>query len=45
VWHYATSPLYTAAERALDIAVAASAVPNAVTDAAFAELRRHWSDE
>jgi alkylhydroperoxidase family enzyme len=46
VWDYATSPLYDPAERtALDIAVMASAVPNAVTDAAFAALRRHWSEE
>lgn len=46
VWSYRTSPLYTAAERAaLDVAVAAGCVPNAVTDEMFAELRRHWSDE
>jgi alkylhydroperoxidase family enzyme len=46
VWDYATSPLYNEAERAaLDIAVVASAVPNTVTDAAFAALRRHWSEE
>jgi alkylhydroperoxidase family enzyme len=46
VWNYATSPLYHPAERAaLDVAVMASAVPNAVTDAAFAALRRHWSEE
>jgi alkylhydroperoxidase family enzyme len=46
VWDYAASPLYDAAERtALDIAVAASRVPNAVTDAAFTALRRHWSEE
>jgi uncharacterized peroxidase-related enzyme len=46
VWDYQTSPLFSAAERAaLDIAVAAGCVPNAVTDAMFIELRRHWSDE
>jgi alkylhydroperoxidase family enzyme len=46
VWDYATSPLYDPAERAaLDVAVMASAVPSAVTDAAFAALRRHWSEE
>jgi alkylhydroperoxidase family enzyme len=46
VWDYATSPRYDAAERAaLDLAVAASRVPNAVTDATFAALRRHWSEE
>jgi alkylhydroperoxidase family enzyme len=45
-WDYRTSPLYSQAERvALDVAVAAASVPNAVTDAMFAELRSHWSDE
>jgi alkylhydroperoxidase family enzyme len=43
---YQTSPLYSAAEKAaLDLAVAASALPNAVTDALFDRLRKHWSDE
>lgn len=46
VWEYQSSPLFTDAERiALDFAVAASAVPNAVDDELFARLRRHWSDE
>jgi uncharacterized peroxidase-related enzyme len=46
VWDYQTSPLFSAAERAaLEVAVAAGCVPNAVTDAMFIELRRHWSDE
>jgi uncharacterized peroxidase-related enzyme len=46
VWDYQTSPLFSAAERAaLDVAVAAGCVPNAVTDAMFIELRTHWSDE
>ena len=46
VWSYQTSPLFTAAERAaLDVAVAAGCVPNAVTDEMFLELRKHWSDE
>jgi uncharacterized peroxidase-related enzyme len=46
VWSYQTSPLFTPAERAaLDVAVAAGAVPNAVTDAMFTELRKHWTDE
>ncbi|MGZ5866603.1 MAG: carboxymuconolactone decarboxylase family protein, partial [Xanthobacteraceae bacterium] len=36
----------SAAEKAaLDLAVAASSAPNAVTDAMFAELRKHWSEE
>ncbi|MGZ3411087.1 MAG: carboxymuconolactone decarboxylase family protein [Xanthobacteraceae bacterium] len=43
---YRNSPLYSAAEKAaLDLAVAASSAPNAVTDAMFAELRKHWSEE
>jgi uncharacterized peroxidase-related enzyme len=46
VWDYKTSPLFTPAERAaLDIAVAAGSVPNAVTDEMFTELSKHWSDE
>lgn len=46
VWDYQTSPLFSQAERAaLDFAVAAAQVPNAVTDDQFAELRKHWSEE
>jgi uncharacterized peroxidase-related enzyme len=46
VWDYQVSPLYSAAERAaLDLAVAASAVPNAATDEMFLELRKHWTEE
>ena len=46
VWEYKTSPLFSDAERvALDVAVAAGCVPNAVTDEMFAEMRQHWSDE
>jgi uncharacterized peroxidase-related enzyme len=46
VWDYQVSPLYSAAERAaLDLAVAASAVPNAATDEMFRELRKHWTEE
>lgn len=46
VREYRTSPLFTAAERtAFDLAVAASAAPNAVSDAIFAELRKFWSEE
>ena len=45
VWHYASSPLYSPAERAaLDFALAAASQPNAVDDAIFAELQRHWSE-
>jgi len=46
VWEYRTSPLYTEAERvALDFALAASAVPNDVTDEMFAQMRKHWTEE
>ncbi len=46
IWTYQTSSLFSAAERAaLDVAVAAGCVPNAVTDDMFLELRRHWTDE
>ena len=45
VWEYNTSLLFTEAERiALDVALAAGVVPNAVTDEMFAKLREHWSD-
>jgi len=43
---FAASPLFTPAERAaLAIAAAAGRAPNAVTDAMFAELRRHWNED
>jgi hypothetical protein len=46
VWDYQTSPLFTPAERAaLDVAVAAGCVPNAVTDEMFLELKKHWTEE
>lgn len=45
VWEYQTSDLYTEAERAaLDLAVAASSVPNAVTDEVFGEVERFWDE-
>jgi uncharacterized peroxidase-related enzyme len=45
VWTYATSPLFTAAERAaLDYARAAASVPNDVTAEVADALRRHWDD-
>jgi len=45
IWDYRTSPLYTEAERAaLDFALAAGAVPNAVDKELFARLREHWSE-
>lgn len=45
MWTYRTSALYSERERvALDFALAAAAQPNEVTDAQFAQLRRHWTD-
>ena len=45
VWTYASSPLFTEAERvALDFALAAAAQPNAVTDELFERLRMRWSE-
>lgn len=45
VWEYRTSPLFSEAERvALDFALAAASVPNDVTDAMLAEMRKHWSE-
>jgi uncharacterized peroxidase-related enzyme len=45
VWTYASSPLFTAAERAaLDFALAAAAQPNAMTDALFAATQVYWTD-
>jgi alkylhydroperoxidase family enzyme len=43
---FAGNAEFTAAEKsALALAVAASAVPNGVTDAMFADLRAHWGEE
>lgn len=45
IWNYATSPVFTDAERAaFDFAVAAASVPNAVTDDVAAALKRHWDE-
>jgi alkylhydroperoxidase family enzyme len=42
---FADSPLFSPAEKAaLAVAAAAGRAPNAVTDAMFAELRRHWNE-
>ncbi len=46
LWEYRTSPLFSEAERAaLDFALAAASVPNAVDVAIAAPLKRHWSEE
>ena len=45
VWDFRTSALYSEAEKvALDFAIAAAGQPNGVTDAMFADMRRHWSE-
>lgn len=46
VFEYETSDLYTEAERAaLDYALAAGSVPNAVTQNVFDRMRASWSEE
>lgn len=45
IWDYQSSDLFDDAERAaLDFALAASAIPNAVTDDHFTALRRHFDE-
>lgn len=45
IWDYATSSLFSPAERAaFDFAVAAAHVPNGVTDQIADELKRHWNE-
>ena len=45
IWEFETSDLFSDAERAaLRFAQAASSVPNMVTDADFAELKKHFTD-
>jgi uncharacterized peroxidase-related enzyme len=45
IWDYQTSSLYSDAERAaLDVAVAAGCVPNAVSDEMFDKLKKHWNE-
>ena len=46
IWDYQSSPHYTDAERvALDFAMAAGSVPNAVDAELFARMQQHWSEE
>jgi alkylhydroperoxidase family enzyme len=46
IWEYQTSPLYTEAERvALDFAMAAGAVPNAVDAELFSRMKQHWNED
>jgi uncharacterized peroxidase-related enzyme len=44
IWEYRTHPAFSAAERAaLDLAIAASQVPNAVDDTIAENMRQHWT--
>jgi len=46
IWDYRESPLYNEAERAaLDFALAAGAVPNAVDEAIIDRMKAHWSEQ
>ena len=46
VWEYRESPLYSEAERvALDFALAAGSVPNAVDAELMARMKEHWNEE
>jgi alkylhydroperoxidase family enzyme len=46
IWEYQWSPLYSEAERAaLDFAMAAGSVPNAVDAELFSRLKEHWTDD
>ncbi len=46
VWEYASSPLYSDAERAaLDYALAAGSVPNGVDQTIFDRLKKHWNEQ
>ena len=45
IWEYKTYPAFTDAERAVfDLAIAASSVPNAVTDEISENMRKHWDE-
>jgi len=46
IWEYQTSEWYSPAERvALDFALAAGSVPNAVTADLFAKMRDYWTEQ
>lgn len=45
IWEYKSHPTFTAAERAaFDFAIAASSIPNAVSDEIAGNLRRYWDE-
>jgi alkylhydroperoxidase family enzyme len=46
MWEYQKSPLYSEAEKAaLDFALAAGSVPNAVDEALMARMKAHWTED
>jgi alkylhydroperoxidase family enzyme len=46
IWEYGESPMYSEAERvALDFALAAGAVPNAVDAALMERMKAHWTEQ
>jgi len=46
IWEYQESPLYSEAERvALEYALAAGSVPNAVDAELMGRMKQHWSEE
>jgi alkylhydroperoxidase family enzyme len=46
IWEYRESPLYSDAERvALDFALAAGSVPNAVDSELMERMKAHWNEE
>lgn len=46
IWEYRESPLYSEAERvALDYALAAGSVPNAVDQELVTRMKQHWSED
>ena len=45
IWEYKTHPAFTDAERAaFDLSIAASTVPNSVTDEIAENMRKHWDE-
>ena len=45
LWEYKTHPIFSEADRAIfDLTIAASQVPNAVTDAIAENMRKYWDE-
>ena len=45
VWEYRSSPHFSEAERAaIELAIAAGAQPNEVSDEMFDRMKQHWTD-